>query len=90
MSLSAPAALAFLSGVLLGAAWLHLLGRSVAALAGGGSVTRLVLLGLARLALAGGAMWLAATQGALPLLFALAGFAAARLALLGMFAEPLR
>ncbi len=90
MSLLAVAALAFLGGAFLGAAWLHLLGRSVAALTNGGSLVRVVLLTLARLAVAGAALWLVAMQGALPLLVALAGFATTRLLLLGRIKERLR
>ena len=84
------APIAFFGGIAGGAAWLHLIQRSVAALASGGSVARVVLLALARLALAGGAFWFAAQQGALPLLLALAGFATARLVLLRRIGERLR
>ncbi len=83
----APAA--FLGGAVLGAAWLHLIARSAAALASGGSPARAALLALLRLALVAVAFWIAALQGALPLVLALAGFAAARLLLLRRIGDRL-
>jgi N-ATPase, AtpR subunit len=80
LALLAPTA--FIGGALLGAAWLGFIERSVAALANGKSLARVVLFAFVRLGLAAVAFWVAALQGALPLLLALAGFATARLLLL--------
>jgi hypothetical protein len=65
------------AGAALGTVYFALVGRSVAALMDGGARGAALWLGL-RLALAAGAFWVAATQGALPAVAMLGGFLAAR------------
>lgn len=70
--------LAALAGAALAAIYLAMLSRSVALFTGGRGPWRAVALTVARLALAGLAFWLAARQGAGPLIALFAGFLALR------------
>lgn len=65
-------------GIALGAVYLGLVARSVAALAQSHRISAGAIYLLLRMALAAGAFWAAATRGALPLLVMLAGFLIAR------------
>lgn len=71
-----------LAGGVLGAVYLYLIGRSVAALTAGAGGATIALAVLARLGLAAAAFWLAATQGALQLGVMLAGFTLVRIVVL--------
>ena len=73
-------ALFFAAGAALGAVYFLLLAWTVDLLGGQGGAMRVVPLYLLRLALAIGAFWAIAQQGALPLLISLLGFLAARFA----------
>lgn len=64
-------------GAAFGAAYLWLVGRSVAALTGAGARMALLYLGL-RVALAAAVLWFAANQGAASLIALLLGFLLAR------------
>lgn len=86
---AALSVLAFFAGAAFGASYLYLVRRSVAALADGGSAAKTVVFALLRLAGAGVFFGFAAALGLLPVLFALAGFAAARLLLLRRMGEGL-
>lgn len=66
-----------LAGLALGAAYLWLVARSVAALVAPGAKSAAGYLAL-RIGLAAGVFWMAALQGAGPLLAVLAGFLVAR------------
>ena len=74
----ADIALWLAAGVALGTAYLWLLSRTVAALAGPGPKAPAAVWLVLRVALAAGAFWAAATQGAVPLLLMLPGFMIAR------------
>lgn len=66
------------AGLLLGAVYIRLIGRSVAELLEAGSAARAAGWFLLRIGLAALALWGAATQGALPLLSMLLGYLVAR------------
>lgn len=66
------------AGVALGAVYLWLVARTVAAITGEGRKTGAAAWLVLRMALAAGAFWAAATQGALPVLVMLLGFLIAR------------
>lgn len=66
------------AGAGLGAVYLALIGRSVAAVASDRPASGAVLWFALRLALAAGAFWVAAQSGAVALLSAMAGFLVAR------------
>jgi F1F0 ATPase subunit 2 len=71
-----------LAGAALGAVYLYLVGRTVAALASPAARKAAVGYLVLRFALAVAAFWLAAQSGAAPLLMMFAGFLLARTALL--------
>lgn len=66
------------AGIALGAIYLWLVGRTVAAITGSGRKTIAAAWLVLRMALAAGAFWAAATQGALAVLAMLLGFLIAR------------
>ena len=66
------------AGIALGAVYLWLVARTVAAITGSGGKAPAALWLVLRMALAAGAFWAAATEGALPLLVMLLGFLIAR------------
>jgi hypothetical protein len=66
------------AGIALGAVYLWLVARTVAAITGEGRKTSAAAWLVLRMALAAGAFWAAATQGALPVLVMLLGFLIAR------------
>ena len=78
MSALAQFALWLAAGIALGAVYLWLVARTVAALTGSGGKAPAALWLVLRMALAVGAFWVAATEGALPVLVMLLGFLIAR------------
>lgn len=71
-------ALWLVAGIALGAVYLWLVARTVAAITGSGQRTTAALWLVLRMALAAVAFWAAASEGALPLLVMLLGFLIAR------------
>ena len=78
MSALAQFALWLAAGIALGAVYLWLVARTVAALTGSGGKAPAASWLVLRMALAVGSFWAAATEGALPVLAMLLGFLIAR------------